>query len=83
MKGISTMTLMEIFGTNVKKYRQEKKLSQESLADICGLHRTYISDIECFRRNISIDNIAKIAAALEIPPYTLLMSKQDGDIYDE
>ena len=69
------MTLIEVFGTNVKNYRQEKKLSQESLAGLCGLHRTYISDIECFRRNISIDNIAKIADALGIEPYQLLVNK--------
>lgn len=75
------MTLIETFGTNVKFYRQEKKLSQESLAALSGLHRTYISDIECFRRNISIDNIAKIADALGIEPHQLLINKSDWRDY--
>ena len=51
----------KVFGTNVRKYRTQKKVSQEKFAELCGLHRTYISDIECFRRSISLDNIQKIA----------------------
>ena len=66
------MSLIHIFATNVKKYRTERGLSQEALADLSGLHRTYISAIERERRNISIDNIENIAAALDIEPYLLL-----------
>ena len=47
-------------------------MSQEELAFRCNLHRTYISDIERGNRNISIDNIAKIASALNISPADLL-----------
>ena len=47
-------------------------MSQEDLAFQCDLHRTYISDVERCNRNISIDNIAKIAAALEVSPADLL-----------
>ena len=46
------MSLIHIFATNVKKYRIEKGLTQEALADLAGLHRTYISAIERERRNI-------------------------------
>lgn len=66
------MSLMHIFATNVKKYRNEKGLSQEALADLAGLHRTYISAIERERRNISIDNIENIAAALDVDAFMLL-----------
>lgn len=66
------MSLIHVFATNVRKYRNEKGLSQESLADLAGLHRTYISAIERERRNISIDNIENIAAALDVEPYMLL-----------
>ena len=47
------------------------ELSQEKFAEKCGLHRTYISDIECFRRSISLDNIQKIADALGVETYLL------------
>ena len=67
------MDIVKVFGTNLKKYRTEKKLSQEKFAELCGLHRTYISDVECFRRSISLENIQKIANALEIETYKLFI----------
>ena len=60
-----------MFGTNVRKNRMRLGLSQEKFAEKCGLHRTYISDIECFRRSISLDNIQKIADALGVETYLL------------
>ncbi len=59
------------FGLVVKKYRIEKGLSQEKLAEISGLHRTYISSVERGTRSISLSNIDKIAKALELEPYKL------------
>lgn len=67
------MDIVKVFGTNVKKYRTAKKISQEKFAELCSLHRTYISDIECFRRSISLENIQKIADALEIETYKLFV----------
>lgn len=67
------MDIIKVFGTNVRKYRTEKKISQEKFAELCGLHRTYISDVECFRRSIALDNIQKIANALEIDTYKLFI----------
>lgn len=67
------MNIIKVFGTNIRKYRRKKNLSQEKFAELCGLHRTYISDIECFRRSISLDNIQKIADALQIETYTLFL----------
>jgi len=54
------------FGLAVRKRRQELSISQEELADRAELHRTYISDIERGRRNLSLDNIEKLALALEL-----------------
>lgn len=68
------MSLIHIFASNVRKYRAEKGLSQEALADLAGLHRTYISAVERERRNISIDNIENIANALSIDAYLLFIS---------
>ena len=70
------MSLIHIFATNVRKYRNEMGLSQEALADLTGLHRTYISAVERERRNISIDNIENIASALDVDAY--LLFKDDG-----
>ena len=60
------MDIIKVFGSNVKKYRVALGLSQEYFSEKCGLHRTYISSIECFRRSISLENIQKIADALVI-----------------
>ena len=69
------MSLINIFATNVKTYRLEKNISQEKLAELAGLHRTYISAVERERRNISIDNIEKIALALNVDAYLLFKEK--------
>ncbi|MBR5271185.1 MAG: helix-turn-helix transcriptional regulator [Clostridia bacterium] len=71
------MDIVKVFGTNLRKYRLERGISQEKFADLCGLHRTYISDIECFQRNVSIENVQRIAAALEIDAYKLLMDVEE------
>jgi transcriptional regulator with XRE-family HTH domain len=52
--------------------RQVKGLSQEELADRAGLHRTYVGSVERGERNISIDNIERLAKALEIDIIELL-----------
>ena len=67
------MNIREIFAMNVKRNRIEKKMSQEELGFQSGLHRTYISDIERQTRSISLDNIQKIADALDMPVYQLFI----------
>ena len=59
-------------GRAVREARVHRGWSQEQLADESGLHRTYIGGIERGERNISVDNICRIAAALEVPPSSLL-----------
>ena len=54
------------FGIVVRNIRSHKNISQEKLADLSGLHRTYISDIELGKRNISLENIERISKALDI-----------------
>ena len=73
------MDIVKVFGSNVKRYRQQTGLSQEAFAEKCGMHRTYISAIECFRRSISLENIERIADALGVEPYKLfLISEEDA-----
>ncbi len=60
------------FGKQVKRARLSKKISQEKLADLAGLHWTYISGVERGIRNISLKNIVKISKALKVKPKELL-----------
>ncbi len=60
------------FGKRIKELRKKLNMSQESLADVCGLHRTYIGAVERGERNISLENIVIIARALKVNPADLL-----------
>ena len=55
------------FGNAVRSLRAQRCISQERLADIAGIHRTYIGDVERGFRNISLLNMGKIAVALGVP----------------
>lgn len=71
------MDIIKIFGINVKNYRLKNGLSQEELAFKSGLHRTYISAIECYRRSISLENIQRIADALNVETYKLFLEQEE------
>jgi transcriptional regulator with XRE-family HTH domain len=59
--------LRKVFGNAVRRARKEQGLSQEALADLAGLHRTFVGFVERAETNISIDNIGRIADALRLP----------------
>lgn len=67
------MEILKVFGSNLRYYRSQMGVSQEKFAEMCGLHRTYISDIERFNRSISLENIQKIADAIGIETYKLFI----------
>lgn len=62
----SKQNILIKFGERVREIRKEKGLSQEELAHIADLHRTYIGMIERAEKNITLLNIEKIANALEV-----------------
>lgn len=64
----------EIVGRNVRALRKEQAWSQEVLAERCGLHWTYVGSVERAERNVSIDNICRLASALGTTP-TVLVSE--------
>ncbi len=59
------------FGEKLRSIRTSKQLSQEKLAELADMDRTYISSVELGKRNISIVNICRLASALEIEITTL------------
>lgn len=59
-------------GARVRHLRTTAGYSQEGFAELVGLHRTYIGSVERGERNVSLDNIARIAAALEVPIWEML-----------
>lgn len=60
------MDIKILFGSAIREFRLKQKLSQEKLAELSNLHRTYISEVERGERNISIVNIEKICKALKV-----------------
>lgn len=64
-----------ILGSNIRRYRKLCGFSQEALAQKSGLDRTYVGGIERGERNVSIDNIGKIAAALDVPIFRLMQDE--------
>jgi CheY-like chemotaxis protein/DNA-binding XRE family transcriptional regulator len=61
------------FGASVRNLRHRMGISQEALADHAGLHRTYITGIECGVRNVTLKSIEKLAGALNVSTATLLL----------
>ena len=72
MKRTHKGPLRDVLAKNMRRLRATRGLSQEALAHECGINRTYLSAIERSERNISIDNIARIAKGLRTKPWTLL-----------
>lgn len=62
-----TTPARQILARNIRRLRLERGWSQEVLAEKSGLHRTYVGDIERLERNVSVDNIEKLAKAFSLP----------------
>ena len=67
------------YGQVVRKIRLEKGISQETLADLSGLHRTYMSDVELGKRNVSLENIDRIAHSLEVSISEIFKQIESGE----
>jgi transcriptional regulator with XRE-family HTH domain len=66
--------LLVLFGEQLKKFRKERNISQEELAFRSELDRTYISGLECGKRNPTLKILVKIASSLNIKPGDLLIN---------
>ena len=73
---LALMDITQLFGEKVRSIRKEQQLSQDELADQCGLHRTYIGAVERGERNITLINAEKITNALQVS-LSELVSRDD------
>ncbi len=64
--------LQRTLGRNLRRYRQQRGLSQEALADVVGVHRTYMSGVERGERNLTLKSVERIAGRLGVEPLGLL-----------
>jgi transcriptional regulator with XRE-family HTH domain len=60
-------------GHNLRTYREARGLSQEAMADVLGVHRTYMGGIERGERNLTLKSLERIASRLDLDPMTLLL----------
>ena len=67
-----TSQLRKVLANNIRAHRAELDISQEQLADACGLHRTYIGSVERCERNVTLSTLEVLAAALDVSVPELL-----------
>ncbi|TAN10758.1 MAG: XRE family transcriptional regulator [Rhizobiaceae bacterium] len=66
--------LQRAFGRNLRAYREARGLSQEALALVLGVHRTYMGGVERGERNLTLKSVERIAERLDLDPLDLLRS---------
>lgn len=71
--------LRTVLARNLRVLRAEKSMSQEALAFESGINRSYLSDVERSVRNVSLDNISRLAKALGVPAWRLLLDQEKSD----
>lgn len=71
---------LQTLGERVRERRRELGLSQVALADVSGLHWTFVGQVERGRRNLSVHNLLKLAAALEMDAAELVSGLRPPDV---
>lgn len=75
-KKLNPSSTRALLARNLRAMRERRHLSQETLADLAGLHRTYVGSVERGERNVSIDNIHRLAEALDVSPANLIQERE-------
>jgi transcriptional regulator with XRE-family HTH domain len=71
--------LTHILATNIRNFRERKKLSQEDFAELCGLHRTYIGSVEREERNVTLSTLEVFSKTLGVTVPELLTPHKEKD----
>lgn len=71
--------LTRILADNIRAYRRTKQISQEELAGMCNLHRTYVGSVERGERNVTLRTLETLAAALGVSVPELLTKRAFED----
>ena len=79
LQGNELLAPKQILASNLRRLRTSAGLSQEELAERAGLHRTYISSVERAQRNVSLENLFKIARGLKVNAQDLISPVSNGD----
>ena len=79
MTRISSSSVRATLAENVRSYRKDRGLSQEELADVCELHRTYIGSVEREERNVSLSTLEVLAHAIGVSVPELLTPRTKHD----
>jgi len=74
-----TQQITKILAGNIRTYRRSRDLSQEELAEICGLHRTYVGSVERGERNVTLSTLEAFSTALGVSVQDLLKRKSIRD----
>ena len=75
MAMLNTEAKRKLLGSNIAKYRKQKNLSQNQLAELVNVSREHIAKVETARRNMSMDLLFNISSALNIPEYKFFIFK--------
>jgi transcriptional regulator with XRE-family HTH domain len=71
--------ITRILADNIRTFRKAKRISQEELADMCRLHRTYVGSVERGERNVTLSTLEALAAALGVSVLELLTKQASKD----
>lgn len=74
--------LTQTIGLRLRGYRLERGHSQETLAELAGLHPTYVGQVERGEKNVTVDSLAKITTALNIPLSRLFEVVEEQEAQD-
>jgi transcriptional regulator with XRE-family HTH domain len=74
-----SISLRSKLAENIRAFRKSQDMSQEELADLCELHRTYIGSIEREERNVTLSTLEVLAEALGVSVAELLTSRENSD----